>query len=173
MKQPRAFLVLLALLSLLCASVALADKEESEKPEKPEKEEEALISNVDDLRLGTWPGHGKLQGSDDICVYIKDHDGRYGIIMRGSGRGGRFTLLNGAHSLRYKAYYNDSKRIHGRVRMQPGRQLSSQTGASSSKDCKGFKKLNANISVLIPGAALGKAKYGTYTGTLTIILTPE
>jgi hypothetical protein len=170
MKQPRAFLVLLALLSLLCAPVALADKKE---PEKPEERKEVQISNISDLRFGTWPGRGKLQANDDICIYTNTRGGRYSIIMKGSGHGGRFTLTNGASLLRYRAFYNDVKGISGRERVRPGRQLSSQKGASSSKDCNGFKKLNGNISVLIPAVTLGRAKFGSYVGALAIILMPE
>lgn len=143
------------------------------------------ISGLDDLSLGTWGGTGDATGSDNICIGTNGIRGGfpggfgiYRILANGDGQLGNpaaFTLSNGARHLSYNAFFNDAVGIAGRQPLTPGVALTDQRGTAFSLVVNRFNGCifnNANVSIVVPEAELLGAA-GVYTGTLTLVLSPE
>lgn len=140
------------------------------------------ISGFSDMPLGTWSGAGDVISNDNLCIGRTGVGlfgaGPYRILASGDGEPGNpaaFTLSNGARRLSYNAFFNDATGIAGRQLLAPGVALTSQTGFGFWQILNylfGCSVENANISIVIPEAQLRGAA-GLYTGTLTLILTPE
>ena len=140
------------------------------------------IEGFADMPLGTWSGRGPMTANENLCVSRNGigffGSGTYRILASGNGEPGNpsaFTLTNGADLLYYNVYFNDQAGTAGRVPLTAGVAL---TGQSSSGFAFFFNLLfgcvvqNANISIEVTEPEL-MASAGTYTGTLTLMLTPE
>lgn len=140
------------------------------------------ISGLRDMPLGTWSGAGDVTSNDNLCIGRTGvgffGSGPYRILASGDGEPGNpaaFTLSNGARRLSYRAFFNDVAGTAGRRLLTPGVSLTSQSGFGFWQILNylfGCSVLNANISIVVPQAELRGAA-GVYTGTLTLILTPE
>jgi hypothetical protein len=123
------------------------------------------VSSLDDLNLGTYPGTGALSGSEGFCVY-RNGTGAYTATLTGSGAASAFTIASGANTMAYTVTYNGSAIITGGT-------TATQAGNSSVTDCGGANVANnATIAVNITQAVLQASPTGTYTGTLTILVSP-
>lgn len=132
------------------------------------------INNIDDLALGTWSGVGNLSASDNVCIHSKHSSQTYGITLTGDGAGGAFTLSSGAPTLLpYRVYWNDDISEVGKVEVFAGVKLGSQTGGSRFRDCRFVPTgTNANFSAEVSSTDLEGVQSGTYSGVLTLFLSP-
>jgi hypothetical protein len=140
------------------------------------------LTGLIDMPLGTWSGSGNLAAEDNVCVGRSGvglfATGNYRILASGDGEPGNpaaFTLYNGARSLHYDAYFNDTAGIAGRQQLIPGVALTGQSGAGFGLVFNllfGCFTENANISIVVTAAELSAAS-GPYAGTLTLLLIPE
>ena len=124
------------------------------------------VTNVNDITFGTWPGSGDLQTMDDICIYnaaIAD----YQITVDGAGPGGAYLLNNGGHTLAYQVEFRGGA---GWVTLAPG-VPQNFTGANLISDtCAGGT--NASIRITVPENNLLAAYQGSYSGNISILVSP-
>lgn len=132
------------------------------------------INNIDDLALGTWSGVGNLSVADNVCIFSRHSGQAYGITLTGDGAGGAFTLSSGAPTLLpYRVYWNDEIGQVGKVEVFAGVKLGSQTNGSRFRNCRFVPTgTNANFSVEISSTDLEGVQSGTYSGVLTLFLSP-
>jgi hypothetical protein len=149
---------------LLCC-VSVPDRAQAQKMQ---------INNVDDLALGTWSGVGDLSASDNVCIHSKHTNQTYGITLTGDGAGGAFTLSSGAPTtLPYRVFWNDDISLTGRVEVFAGVKLGNQTGGSRFRNCRFVPTgTNANFSVEVSATDLEGVQSGSYSGVLTLFLSP-
>ena len=141
----------------------------------------ARITNLSDLTIESWvPGDGDQILTDDICVYSTRPSGGYTIKATGSGSNSAFTLSGGAEMspLEYQVKWNSGG--VGKL-TNTGNTLSPNVtsgalfnAATDSSTCTGTNPGDtARLIVEISSASLDAAKDGTYTGTLTLLVTPN
>ena len=140
------------------------------------------IAGLSDMPLGTWSGTGNVGSNDNLCIGRTGvgffGSGPYRILASGDGEPGNpsaFTLSNGSRSMSYNAFFNDAAGTGGRQPLVPGVALTGQRSFGFWQILNylfGCSVFNANVSIEIPEAELRGAA-GVYTGTLTLILTPE
>lgn len=140
----------------------------------PAQAQNMQINNIDDLALGTWSGVGDLSALDNVCIHSKHSGQNYGITLTGDGTGGAFTLSSGAPTtLPYRVFWNDDIGLTGRVEVFAGVKLGSQTGGSRFKKCRFVPTgTNASFSVDISATDLEGVQSGSYSGVLTLFLSP-
>lgn len=126
------------------------------------------ITGINDIALGTWSG-GAMSGSDNVCVFSTTR--AYRITANGSGTAGAFTLVAGANTIPYTVEWDDVSGATTGTALTSGTALTGQATAATSATCGGGT--NATVIVRVAEAALTAVPAGAYTGTLTLVITPE
>ena len=126
------------------------------------------ISNLSDMGFGlvTDIGSDQVQ-AQSVCAFSGLLGGRYTVTASGSGAGGAFTLSNGSATLPYEVQWSSSAGQVSGTNLVAGRPLPGQTMLLS---CPVLQATNASLIVILRGIALSAARSGSYTGTLTVIL---
>ncbi len=125
------------------------------------------ITNMNDFAFGTWSGSGSLQASDGICIVETAANKNYGIRPRGSGAGFAFTVASGANTLAYTVEWQGSVGAMTALTANVRTRFNNGSG-TTTPPCGGAT--NATLRITFPQANLEAATNGSYTGTLTIIL---
>ncbi len=141
----------------------------------------ARITNLSDLTIASWvSGDGDQMLTDDVCVYSTRPSGGYTIKATGSGASSAFSLSGGVDRppLNYQVKWNAGG--VGKL-TNSGTALSANVtsgaflnAATDSSTCTGATPGDtARLIVEITAANLDAARDGTYTGTLTLLVTPN
>jgi hypothetical protein len=133
------------------------------------------VSGIADLALGSFDGVTDMDGSDDVCVYSNVGTGTYAVTMTSANAsGGVFRLTDGSNFASYNAFWNDAAGTAGRISVTSGAQLTTQTGANTVNSvCASGPANTGNFSVNVPAANLTGVPAGSYTDTITILITPQ
>lgn len=139
----------------------------------------ARISNLVDLTVPSWStGGGDITLTSDVCVYSTRPGGGYTIRASGSGAGGAFSLANGNNILPYNILWN-SGGVNALA--NTGTALAAnvtseklQKAATDSASCQGkVPGPTARLVVRMMNTDLDAIVDGTYSGTLTLLVTPN
>lgn len=126
------------------------------------------VGGLSDVAFGTIGAFGAdLVRSQSICAFSGALGGRYTVTASGSGAGGAFTLSNGASMLPYEVQWNTS------AGQSSGSNLSANvplTGQTMLLSCPVLQTTNTSLIVILRAADLRAATAGSYSGTLTVIL---
>ncbi len=140
------------------------------------------ITGMDPVQFGNYSAGGDTMSvTDEVCVYGNfDPTDTYRVTAHGSGTSNAFTLTREgsgtAHALPYHVYYNSTVGAAvGTEFSSPTTPITAQSGFTNtyyeSDACAGHE--TAQYTVEIMKADILAAKYGTYNGTLTLIVEPE
>lgn len=139
----------------------------------------AQITGLTDMTLASYLiGSGDQALSSDACVYSSTAGGHYTVTATGSGASSAFTLSDGAsHNIPYNVVWNSSgPGALGSTGVSLATNVSSPTLGNASTDspsCTGATPgATARVNVNLLGTNLDAAPAGTYTGTLTLLITP-
>lgn len=134
------------------------------------KQNAVQITNVDDLNLGT---HYTLTAdevaSDDVCVFSST--ATYDITMS-SGAGATFALNDGGGNLMPYSVAWTGNGVVGPTPVVSGTTIGATfAGDAVSPTCAGGT--NANFEVTVAQADFNAAANGSYTDTLTLLVSPQ
>lgn len=110
-----------------------------------------------------------MSGSDNVCVFSTTR--AYRITASGNGTGGAFTLASGANTIPYTVEWDDVSGATTGTQLTSGTALTGQTTSAITTNCGGGT--NATVIVRVSSTDLSGAPVGAYTGTLTLVVTPE
>ena len=141
----------------------------------------ALITGVADLdftsELTTWNGADDVVLTDSVCVFTSG--GTYEVTASGSGTASAFTVTDGSTLVSYTVQWDDAAGASSGTALTTGVQSSANfAGTSTLSDCTPTPTNNATFIVTMNGDGgtndLASATTGVnYTGTLTLLVTPE
>ena len=141
----------------------------------------ALITGVADLdfssELTTWNGADDVTLTDSVCVFTSG--GAYEVTASGSGTANAFTVTDGSTLISYTVEWDDSAGASSGTALTTGVQSSANfAGTTTLSDCTPTPTNNATFIVTMDGSSgtddLASATTGVnYTGTLTLLVTPE
>lgn len=134
------------------------------------KQNAVQITNVDNLVLGT---HYSLAAdevaSDDVCVFSST--GTYDITMS-SGAAAGFAMNDGAGGLLAYSVAWTGAGVAGPTPVVSGTTIGATfTGDALSPNCSAGT--NANFEVTVAQADFNAAANGSYTDTLTLLVSPQ
>jgi len=141
--------------------------------------DQVQVSNLSDFNLPTWSmGDPGINTSIDICVYTLKLLSANDYAVTASSPGG-FVLKNGTQQIPYTLYWEDSG--VGNLGSSSGTQLtngvklgSRQNGNIISSSCSLLPAgPNARLYLKITQADMTAALAGTYTGTVTLMISPN
>lgn len=129
------------------------------------------ISGMADLNFGTVSGTSDAVLDQDVCVWTNVAAGEYKVNAHGDGAANAFTVSNGVGTMAYTVRWNDTVGTSGNVALAAGVLSGVQSNASTtSTTCGGGA--SANYQVRFTQAVLSSVRPGTYTGVLTVVISP-
>ena len=131
-----------------------------------------IATSFANIGMGTYTGTGDLNANDDLNIATNYGTAArtYRVTVTGSGTSSAFTVTDGSQTIAYNAYYNKVTGTTGRSALTSGTALTGQTGAATTL---ASATLNANLSIEMLQANLQAVNAGAYTGTITLVFTPE
>ena len=140
------------------------------------KDARVKISGLDNLIRTAWEdGNGDVVLEDDLCVYSTRVGGAYKITANGSGAASAFEIASGANILPYALKWNAGglgALATPTISLSPNTLSAAFANASTtSPNCASGE--TARLQVSIGAAAMAAAVDGTYTGVLTLIVSPS
>ena len=127
-----------------------------------------VINKLDDLNLGTWSGNGNITRTSRHCVASTAPGDLFNITITGDGPGGVFELAGGASSLPYRVFYRDWPG-NPWAQVAPGVTVFNLRGRNNPNNCAGQRQ---RLRVRFMGADLAAVMAGSYSGTLTLVVSP-
>jgi hypothetical protein len=133
------------------------------------------ITGLTDLAFGSITNLGVDHIlSESVCVYAKAKPSDlYDVTANGSGAGGAFTLSSGSATLAYDVQWSASPNQSTGAQLTANQALTGQANSASNDDCSSGQPTTASLIVILRSAALGAARVGSYSGTLSLIVAPE
>lgn len=144
------------------------------------------ISNVDDLfptsHTGSdfTGGNSDVSQSDPVCIYsnmlTSNSDADYTVTATGNGTSSAFTLACGTgdctgETVAYQVFWTGSVGTEEQITTPASPHTTKFKSWSNAEDCS--SSTNATLRVNFPRANLMAVKYGRFTGTLQILITPD
>lgn len=132
------------------------------------------ISNLSDIAFGAITNLGSdLSQSQTVCAYASGLPPRYAIVAKGSGTGNAFTLSNGVSTLHYEVQWNASAGQTSGTALSAGAALSGQSSNAVLPTCTLGLTPSGSLTVILRAAELSAARAGSYTGALTLLISPN
>jgi len=132
------------------------------------------ISGLTDISLLNQDPTVEAQSAQDVCVWSNTATRGYSITATGSGSGNAFTLAGGGGTVPYSVEWS------GSIGQTSGTALTSsspETGLTSTATqqlCNAGPSASASLIIKISSTDLSTMQAATtYTGTLTLLVTPE
>ena len=131
----------------------------------------AYANNLSDITLTPINIDTDVSGNTTACIYSNQAATPGGYVITatsGTGGVGSFLTTDGSNNLSYTATWDDGS---GASSLTSGTQLTGQTGADETLiDCGGVP--NATFAVNFVAADMQGVPQGTYTDTVTLLISP-
>lgn len=112
--------------------------------------------------------------SQNICVWSNTATKGYSIRATGSGAANAFTLSSGASSVGYSVQWNGASGSTTGTVLSAGATSTGYTSTATHQSCSTGVASSASLIVGIGTTDLSSMQAGlTYTGTLTLLVSPE
>jgi hypothetical protein len=150
-------LALLALLANAHAHAAPADK--------------VNVSDLQDTVVGQLGFLSDLRLTQDICVYSST--GQYSVIATSLNGTSAFNLSSGSAQIAYEVQWAASPGQTSGVGLSPNVASPPFTSAATNQKCNSGPVSSATLIVVIRSSVSENARAGTYSDTLSILLSPN
>jgi hypothetical protein len=111
--------------------------------------------------------------SQNLCIYSSGSGNSYSVSASGSGSGSAFELSDGSFSLPYDVEWSDSSGQSTGVSLAPNVALTGQTSSATNQFCSAGPVASASLTIVLRAADLSRARAGTYSGSLNILIAAE
>lgn len=132
------------------------------------------ISGLSDVGFTNVDPSTDAADAQNVCVWSNTSTKGYGITATGSGAGSAFTLANAALTVPYTVEWNGSSGQTSGLSLASGTALTGLTSTATNATCSAGPAASASLIVKIAAADLqGMEAAMSYTGTLTLVVSPE
>lgn len=140
----------------------------------PAPAQKVRITAVSDVDFGMITNlQAESRRSQNVCLYSSSVGNAYSVVASGSGPGGLFSLANGSNSLAYDVEWSpQSGQTSGTILSANGT-LTGQTSAATHQFCNSGPPTSASFSIVLRASELSRAREGSYSGTLTLLISAE
>lgn len=133
----------------------------------------ARITGLTDVAFTNQDPNTAASSAQDVCVWSNTATKAYTITASGSGTASAFTLSNGTITVPYAVEWNASSGQTSGTALTAGAASPSLTSSATNQTCASGPAASASLVVGITTANLGGMSAGSsYTGTLTLLVTP-
>ncbi len=140
----------------------------------PATAQKVKITSLSDVDFGLIANlESESRRSQSICLFSNSVGGAYSVGASGSGAGGSFALTNGSSALAYEVEWSpQSGQTSGTILSANGT-LTGQTSAATQQFCNSGPPTSASLTIVLRGAELSRAREGSYSGSLTLLIAAE
>ena len=134
----------------------------------------ARITGLSDVAFTNQDPSTAASNAQNVCVWSNTATKAYTITATGSGTASAFTLSNGAANVPYTVEWASTSGQTSGTALTAGTASSSLTSTATNQNCASGPSASASLIVGIATANLGTMSAGSsYTGTLTLLVTPQ
>jgi hypothetical protein len=134
----------------------------------------ARITGLTDVSFLNQDPATPASSAEDVCVWSNTATKGYTITATGSGSGNIFTLSNGSGTVPYSVEWAGSSGQTSGTALAAGTASASLTSTAVDPTCSSAPAASASLIVKMVPADLGTMSAGSnYTGTLTLLVTPQ
>ena len=134
----------------------------------------ARITGLVDVAFTNQDPNTAASSNQDVCVWSNTATKGYTITATGSGSGNIFTLSNGSGTVPYSVEWAGSSGQTSGTALAAGTASASLTSTAVDPTCSSAPAASASLIVKMVPADLGTMSAGSnYTGTLTLVVTPQ
>jgi hypothetical protein len=136
--------------------------------------QQVRITGLTDVGFGVITNFASdLTVARNVCVFSSAAGRRYAITATGSGTGGAFTLAAGSARLAYEVQWAGSRNQTSGTSLTAGVLRGGFSANTSSQTCATNPPATASLITILRNSAVSTASAGNYSGTLTLIVTPN
>lgn len=130
------------------------------------------ISELTPITLAPTSFGSAVSGNTTACIYSNVTAGEYFVTATSANATtGTFNVKSGANLIAYSAYWNNAQAATPTTSLTSGAKTAGITnGSTTSLTCNGTP--NANFNVSFNATQVAGAPSGTYTDTVTLLITP-
>lgn len=134
----------------------------------------ARITGLSDVSFANQNPSTAASNAQNVCVWSNTATKGYTITATGSGTASAFTLTNGTGTVPYSVQWAASKDQTSGSALTAGTASSSLISTATQQTCSSGPTASASLIVGIATTDLGGMTAGSnYTGTLTLLVTPQ
>ena len=134
----------------------------------------ARITGLSDVAFTNQDPNTAASNAQNVCVWSNTATKAYTITASGSGTASAFTLTNGTGTVPYSVAWAASSGQTSGSALVAGTASGSLTSAATQQTCASGPTASASLIVGIATTDLGAMTAGSsYTGTLTLLVTPQ
>lgn len=134
----------------------------------------AQITGLSDVTFSAVDPGSAASNTQSDCVWSNTATKGYSITASGSGTAGAFTLANGALTVAYSVQWAASTGQSSGTALTAGTPLAGMTSTAVNPTCSTSPTTTSSLIVGITAANLQSMTAATsYTGTLTLLVTPQ
>lgn len=135
---------------------------------------QAQISGLTDVDLTNSNPNQNAVFSENTCVWSNTATKGYSLTATGNGAGSTFQLVNGSLTVPYSVAWAASSGATSGTALTSGTPLTGLTTTATKPTCSSSPTSTSTLIVSIASADLqGMTAVTTYTGTLTLLVTPN
>lgn len=140
----------------------------------PASAQKVRITSVSDVDFGLITTlQAESRRSQNICLYSNSPGGGYSVVASGSGPGGSFSLGNGSSSLSYDVEWSQQSGQTSGTQLSANGVLTGQSSAATHQFCNSGPATSASLTIVLRAAELSRAREGSYSGSLTLLIAAE
>ncbi len=140
----------------------------------PALAQQVQISELTDVAFGTIANMSSdISQSQTVCAYSNALNSNYSVRLTGSGAGGALTLSNGAATMPYDVQWNSAAGQTSGTQLVAGVPQSGFVSQGVLPGCTLGLTRSGSLTVILRAASLSAAHAGSYTGTLTVLISPN
>lgn len=134
----------------------------------------ARITGLSDVAFTNQDPNTAASNAQNVCVWSNTATKGYTITATGSGASSAFTLSNGTSTVPYNVSWAASSGQTSGSALVAGTASGSLTSTATNQTCASGPTASASLIIDMTTANLGSMTAGSsYTGTLTLLVTPQ
>ena len=134
----------------------------------------ARITGLSDVAFTNQDPGTPASNAQNVCIWSNTATKGYTVTATGSGSGSAFTLTNGSGTVPYSVEWAASSGQTSGSALLSGTATGTLTTTAVNQTCSVAPATTASLIVNIATADLSTMDAGTsYTGTLTLVVTPQ
>ena len=131
------------------------------------------VTGLQDVQFGSVGLGGDAVQSQSICVFSSNRIPAYSVIALGSGPGSTFALASGIDAIKFDVMWSELTGQMAGEELMAGKPSQSFVSTATHHACNNGPMTSASLIVRVREAEIANAKAGTYSGALTLIVSPS